>query len=98
MKHFYTYILASDRNGTIYVGMTGNLDQRLNAHKQHLIDGFTSKYDVIKLVHLEIFATPMEAILREKQLKKWNRTAKIRLIEETNPYWEDITEKDDFEF
>lgn len=78
--------------------MTGNLEQRLNTHRQHLIEGFTDKYDVTTLVHLEIFSTPMEAILREKQIKHWKREWKIKLIEETNPNWEDITEWDSFEF
>jgi putative endonuclease len=98
MKHFYTYILANAKNGTIYVGMTGNLEQRLQTHKQHLIEGFTSQYDVTKLVHLEIFSTAMEAILREKQIKHWKREWKIKLIEEKNPYWEELTEKEGFEF
>ncbi len=96
MKRYYVYILASERNGTLYIGMTSNLAVRVMAHKDHTFKGFTDKYNVTKLVYLEIYDTPMEAIMREKQLKKWKRSWKKRIIEEMNPEWEDLSEKEDF--
>jgi len=83
----WVYILARDRNGTLYIGVTSNLVKRVHEHKEKVVDGFTSKYDVKKLVYFEEAAEISAAILREKQLKKWNRAWKIRLIEERNPYW-----------
>jgi putative endonuclease len=89
-KQFYVYILASDRNGTIYVGVTSNLVQRAWQHKEKLVKGFTKKYEVQKLVWYEQHENAESAIVREKRIKKWNRDWKIRLIEETNPYWNDL--------
>jgi putative endonuclease len=89
-KQFYVYILASDRNGTIYVGVTSNLVQRAWQHKEKLVEGFTKKYEVQKLVWYEQHENAESAIVREKRIKKWNRDWKIRLIEETNPYWNDL--------
>ena len=86
------YILASQRNGTLYIGVTSNLLERVNQHKSGLYDGFTQKYNVKRLVHFENFPTMIEAITREKQLKKWNRAWKIQLIEENNPLWKDLSE------
>ena len=87
---FYVYILASQRNGTLYIGQTDNLWQRITDHKAHQLPGFTAKYDVTKLVWFEDFETREQAWTREKQMKKWNRSWKLRLIEESNPDWNDI--------
>ncbi len=88
---YYVYILASKRNGTLYIGVTNDLQRRLYEHKAGLIDGFTKKYGVDMLVHFEETNDIHVAIQREKQLKKWNRAWKIRLIEETNPGWKDLS-------
>lgn len=93
MKHFYVYILASKRNGTIYIGVTKNLMKRIYEHKNKLIEGFTKKYDVYKLVHYEKTNDIYSAISREKQLKKWNRDWKIQLIEKQNPNWQDLSKE-----
>src|SRR5688572_2706610 len=84
------YILASRRDGVLYVGVTSNLFGRINLHKQKLIDGFTKKYGVHSLVYYEMHETMPEAIRRERQLKKWNRAWKVRLIEQMNPEWADL--------
>ena len=89
-KQFHVYILASDRNGTIYVGVTANLPKRIWEHKQDLVKGFTKEYSVHKLVWYEQHESAESAIRREKRIKKWNREWKIRLIEEANPYWNDL--------
>jgi putative endonuclease len=86
----FIYILASKRNGTLYIGVTSALPDRVSIHKQDLIDGFTKKYGVHMLVYYERFNTMEEAITREKRLKKWNRAWKIRLIEQMNPDWTDL--------
>jgi putative endonuclease len=90
MQQYYVYILASKKNGTIYVGVTGDLIKRIYEHKQNLIDGFTKKYGVHDLVYYEVHNEIEEAITREKQIKKWNRNWKQRLIEERNPDWKDL--------
>ena len=90
---YYVYILASKRNGTLYIGMTNNLARRIWEHKHDIVDGFTKKYGVHRMVWYEIADNPQAAILREKQLKKWNRAWKLRLIEETNPSWNDLFEE-----
>ena len=90
MKQYYTYILASQKNGTLYVGVTSDIIKRVYEHKQNLVDGFTKKYNVHELVYYEKHIEVNEAILREKQIKKWNRKWKIRLIEENNPGWKDL--------
>jgi putative endonuclease len=87
---YYVYILASQRNGTLYVGVTNDLVKRVHEHKQKLVDGFTKKYNVDKLVHYEATGDIMAAIEREKQIKKWNRAWKLRLIEKSNPNWKDL--------
>jgi putative endonuclease len=84
------YILASRRNGTLYVGVTSDLPQRINLHKQDLIEGFTKKYRVHLLVYYETHHTMDDAIHREKQIKEWRRLWKIRLIESMNPEWIDL--------
>jgi putative endonuclease len=83
-------MLASGRNGTLYIGVTSSLEDRVSLHKQKLIDGFTKRYGVHQLVYYEMHATMPEAIRREKQLKKWNRAWKIRLIERMNSEWVDL--------
>jgi putative endonuclease len=90
MKQYYVYILASDRNGTLYIGVTSHLIKRAYDHGSGPIDGFTKKYRVHRLVHYEITNDINSAIVREKQLKSWNRKWKIDLIERANPQWEDL--------
>ncbi|MFH1593662.1 MAG: GIY-YIG nuclease family protein [Candidatus Omnitrophota bacterium] len=87
---YYVYILASKRNGTLYIGVTSNLDKRIYEHKNNLIDGFTKEYNIHKLVYFEETSDINEAIAREKSLKKWNRAWKLELIEKENPDWEDL--------
>jgi len=89
-KAFYVYILAGAKNGTLYIGVTSNLPQRIWQHKEGLIDGFTSQYGVHMLVWYEQHEEALAAITREKQLKKWNRAWKISLVERTNPHWRDL--------
>ncbi|HVG50695.1 MAG TPA: GIY-YIG nuclease family protein [Xanthobacteraceae bacterium] len=89
-QNYCVYILASSVGGTIYIGVTGNLVRRVFEHRSDFIDGFTKKYGVHRLVHFEQFDDVRDAIQREKRLKKWNRAWKIRLIEETNPLWDDL--------
>ncbi|QWF14814.1 GIY-YIG nuclease family protein [Lysobacter capsici] len=84
------YILASAKNGTLYIGVTSNLVQRIWQHREHLAKGFTEHYDVDRLVWYEQHENMESAIVREKRLKKWNREWKIRLIEQTNPEWRDL--------
>ena len=84
------YILASQRNGTLYIGVTSNLVQRIWQHRQGEMDGFTRQYAIKQLVYYEQHASMADAILREKQLKKWNRAWKLRLIEAHNPSWRDL--------
>ena len=84
------YILANGRHGTIYIGVTSNLLARLHQHREGLIPGFTSRYRVVRLVWYEMADRMDAAITREKQLKKWNRDWKVRLIEEQNPEWSDL--------
>ncbi|WP_018623522.1 GIY-YIG nuclease family protein [Kangiella aquimarina] len=84
------YMLASKPNGTLYTGVTSNLLQRVWQHKNNQAKGFTEKYDVKQLVYYEVTEDIVSAITREKQIKKWNRVWKIRLIEEMNPEWEDL--------
>ncbi|MBC7988051.1 MAG: GIY-YIG nuclease family protein [Luteimonas sp.] len=83
------YLLASDRNGTLYLGVTSDLVARTWQHREDVVEGFTKKCGVTKLVWDELHGTMEMAITREKQIKKWNRAWKIRLIEEQNPYWND---------
>jgi len=89
-KLFYVYILASGRNGTLYIGVTSQLAQRIWQHKEGLADGFTKKYGLKTLVWYEQHDTAESAITREKQLKKWERNWKVGLVEEENPYWNDL--------
>ncbi|MCJ9430484.1 GIY-YIG nuclease family protein [Kordiimonas marina] len=90
---YYTYIMASARKGTLYIGMTNDLVRRVWEHKSHVFKGFTERYDVTRLVWFEVHATAEMAISREKRLKKWNRDWKIALIEEENPDWADLYDR-----
>ena len=90
IHQYYTYILASQRNGTLYIGMTNDLQRRVYEHKMGIKKGFTYRYGVNMLVYFETFQFVDQAIYREKQLKKWNRAWKIQLIEEDNRYWNDL--------
>jgi len=87
---YYVYILSSHKNGTLYIGITNNLVKKIWEHKHKLVEGFTNKYEVHHLVYYELHESPESAIQREKQLKKWNRQWKLRLIEEKNPEWKDL--------
>jgi putative endonuclease len=89
-KQFCVYILASGRNGTLYTGVTSNLIKRVWQHKEGLMEGFTRKYHVKKLVYFEVHDTAESAITREKQIKKWRRAWKLELIEESNPEWKNL--------
>jgi putative endonuclease len=91
-KSFYVYILASKRNGTLYIGVTSDLIKRVWEHKNKLVEGFTEKYGIDKLVYYEQFRNAEYAIRREKRLKKYHRKWKIDLIEKINPNWMDLYE------
>jgi putative endonuclease len=90
---YYVYILASKRNGTLYIGVTNDLIKRIYEHKNDLVDGFTKKYRVHMLVYFEQTNDIGIALQREKRLKKWNRKWKIELIEKSNPKWLDLHDK-----
>ncbi len=92
-KRYYVYILAKGRNSTFYTGFTEDLVKRVWEHKNELAKGFTKKYGIKNLVYYEIFDNYDAALKREKQLKKWERPWKMRIIEEMNPTWEDLYEK-----
>lgn len=92
MKCYYVYILASGKNGTLYIGVTGDLIRRVMEHKNGKIAGFTEKYKTNQLVYYEQTATIISAIEREKQMKAWKRSWKINLIEAVNPQWRDLYE------
>ncbi|MGJ8663271.1 MAG: GIY-YIG nuclease family protein [Marinicella sp.] len=89
-KDFYVYIMASKKNGTLYVGVTSDLVSRVWQHKENQVDSFTKKHDVHHLVHFEQFSDAMSAIAREKRLKAWKRGWKLDLIEKDNPFWHDL--------
>lgn len=91
-KFYFVYIMASKRNGTLYVGVTNDLIRRAYEHKNKTKEGFTSRHDVSRLVYFETHEDVNEAIKREKQLKKWRRKWKLNLIEEHNPYWNDLAD------
>ena len=90
MKQPAVYILASQRNGTLYIGVTSDLVQRVWQHKNDVFEGFTKEYVVHMLVWYELHEDMENAIIREKRLKKWNRDWKLRMIEEMNPNWKDL--------
>ena len=89
-KRMCVYILASKRNGTLYIGVTSNLRKRVWQNRNHLVEGFTKKYKVNRLVYYELFDNPTAAIEREKRLKEWRRNWKLNLIEKQNPNWDDL--------
>ena len=84
------YIITNKRYGTLYIGVTSNLVKRVYEHKNKLVDGFSKKYNLSKLVYYELFENMESAIIREKRLKKWNREWKLELIDNFNPNWEDL--------
>jgi putative endonuclease len=84
------YLLASKRNGTLYVGVTSDLVKRVWEHKNDVVEGFTAKYGVHLLVYYEMHADMLGAITREKQIKKWDRSWKLKLVERNNPEWKDL--------
>ncbi len=92
-KCYFVYILASQRNGTLYIGVTNDLVRRMTEHKGKLVPGFTRKYGVDKLVYFEEYASILEARAREHSLKRWQRAWKIELIEKMNPEWRDLTDE-----
>jgi len=92
MKSYAVYIMASAKNGTLYIGITNNIVRRVFEHKEGLIDGFTKKYNVHRLVYVETHDDVGIAIQREKRLKEWQRAWKINLIESQNPDWNDLYE------
>lgn len=87
------YILSNQRNGTLYVGVTSNLAQRIWQHKNKQVSGFSSKYSLYLLVYYELHSEMIMAITREKQIKKWRRGWKLRIIEELNPEWLDLSDE-----
>ena len=89
-KQFAVYMMASQRNGTLYVGVTSNLPKRVWEHREGVVAGLTSEYGVKSLVWYELNDDAEAAILREKQIKKWNRAWKLKLIEGKNPGWSDL--------
>ncbi len=89
MKSFYVYIMSS-KNGTLYVGITSNIKKRVYEHKNHLMPGFTDKYNINRLVYTETFGDALSAIAREKQIKHWRREKKVKLIVSINPKWDDL--------
>lgn len=90
-RTYAVYILASQRNGTLYTGVTGNLAGRVHQHKSGTFGGFTKKYGVDRLVYVEPYSDVHEALAREKAIKKWRRAWKLQLIERDNPDWRDLS-------
>ena len=90
---YYVYLLASKKHGTLYLGVTNDIVRRVYEHRRKVVKGFTSRYGVDKLVWFEIYDDVEMAIAREKELKKWRRDWKIRLIEEQNPEWDDLYDR-----
>ena len=89
-KYSYVYIITNKRNGPLYIGVTSNIVKRIYEHKNGFVDGFSKKYKLHMLVYYEQHFDIVVAIAREKQLKKWNRLWKLKLIEDTNPKWRDL--------
>lgn len=92
MKDFWVYIMASDYNGTLYIGVTSDITKRIHQHKTGAADGFTKEHGIKKLVYIEKHENAESAISREKRLKAWKREWKMNLIEQENPQWIDITQ------
>ncbi len=91
--NYYIYIISNWNNKVIYIGVTNNLERRIFEHKNKLITGFSSKYNLNKLVYYEQFTDIREAVIREKELKKWRREKKNKLIEDMNPDWVDLSKE-----
>ena len=89
---YYVYILASRKDGVTYIGVTNDLVRRIYEHRTKAVPGFTSRYNITRLVRFEIYDDPISAISRDKELKKWKRSWKVRLIETQNPEWNDLYE------
>lgn len=89
-RYSYVYLLASHRNGSLYIGVTSDLIKRVWEHRNKFVDGFSKQHNIDKLVWFEQHDSIESAIVREKQIKKWNRAWKIRMIEANNPYWHDL--------
>jgi putative endonuclease len=89
---YYVYIIASRRDGAIYIGVTNDIVRRIYEHRIKAVPGFASKYNITQLVWFEIYDDPISAITREKELKKWKRSWKVQLIEKDNPEWNDLYE------
>jgi putative endonuclease len=94
-KYPVTYMLASQPNGTLYIGVTSDIYTRMREHREGTFEGFTKKYNIKHLVYYEAYETMADAVKRETQLKKWRRLWKIRLIEEMNPTWSDLFDEED---
>ncbi len=92
MKQYYVYIMTN-KSRTLYTGVTNSLERRVAEHKQKLMAGFTSKYNLTQLAYCEVFSDIRDAIAREKQIKGWLRSKKIALIESVNPEWKDLSEE-----
>ena len=92
MRMYYVYILASKKNGTLYTGVTNDIERRVYEHKHKLTPGFTSRYNVNRLMYYDEYNDIRDAIAREKQIKGWLRKKKIALIESMNPNWDDLSE------
>jgi putative endonuclease len=90
---YFVYLLASERNGTLYLGVTNDLVRRVHEHKNKIFRGFSQRYEVGHLVWFETYDDPVNAITREKDIKKWRRAWKLRLIEQSNPQWLDLYEQ-----
>lgn len=88
---YYVYIITNKLGGVLYIGVTNDLNKRIFQHKEKIIDGFSKRYNLTKLVYVEEFSSPIEAISREKQLKNWHRTWKENLIATQNPNWDDLS-------
>ena len=91
IKYYYVYVLTNWNNKVLYIGITNNLQRRIYEHKHKLVEGFTSKYNLNKLIYFETFEDSLLAITREKELKKWRREKKDELIMEINPNWKDLS-------
>ena len=92
-KQYYIYIATNKRNTVLYTGVTNDLNRRMYEHRQKLIKGFTSEYNIIKLIYFQEFDTPEEAILAEKRIKGWRREKKVALIKSINPYFKNLIEE-----
>ena len=90
---WYVYMMADHPGGLLYIGITNDLFRRVEEHKNGAIDSFTKHYQMYRLVYYETYSTPYDAIIREKQLKHWDRAWKIRLIKTGNPFWKDLSDE-----